>query len=103
MVCPWNRFCQSHRNRAISNPASLDNAELAELFRWSEDDFSAAPKALRRAGYAGCATWPSVSAMLHRLSRYWKHLSALNIPPHWYANMSNGHWRNTASDLRMPH
>lgn len=53
LVCPWNRFARSTGEGDFQPRHGLDNAELAELFRWSEEEFLARTEGspLRRAGY----------------------------------------------------
>ncbi|MBU2156614.1 MAG: tRNA epoxyqueuosine(34) reductase QueG [Gammaproteobacteria bacterium] len=53
MVCPWNRFAKPTELGDFQPRHSLDNAELAELFGWSEDEFLSRTEGspLRRAGY----------------------------------------------------
>ncbi|MCY1541907.1 Epoxyqueuosine reductase [compost metagenome] len=53
MVCPWNRFARSTAEGDFQPRHGLDNAELAELFRWSEEEFLSRTEGspLRRAGY----------------------------------------------------
>ena len=53
MVCPWNRFAKDTQQPDFQPRHGLDNAELAELFRWSEEEFLSRTEGspLRRAGY----------------------------------------------------
>jgi epoxyqueuosine reductase len=53
MVCPWNRFARATGEGDFQPRHGLDNAELAELFRWSEEEFLSRTEGspLRRAGY----------------------------------------------------
>jgi epoxyqueuosine reductase len=53
IVCPWNRFARPTEQGDFQPRHSLDNAQLAELFRWSEDEFLSRTEGspLRRAGY----------------------------------------------------
>ncbi len=53
IVCPWNRFARPTEQSDFQPRHSLDNAQLAELFRWSEDEFLSRTEGspLRRAGY----------------------------------------------------
>ena len=53
MVCPWNRFAKATEQPDFQPRHGLDNAELAELFRWSEEEFLSRTEGspLRRAGY----------------------------------------------------
>ncbi|MDH1264196.1 tRNA epoxyqueuosine(34) reductase QueG [Pseudomonas sp. GD03944] len=53
MVCPWNRFARPTEQSDFQPRHQLDNAELATLFGWSEDEFLSRTEGspLRRAGY----------------------------------------------------
>ncbi|MES2821372.1 MAG: tRNA epoxyqueuosine(34) reductase QueG [Pseudomonadota bacterium] len=53
MVCPWNRFARPTEQGDFQPRHSLDNVELAALFRWSEEEFLSRTEGspLRRAGY----------------------------------------------------
>ncbi|AYC31210.1 tRNA epoxyqueuosine(34) reductase QueG [Pseudomonas cavernae] len=53
LVCPWNRFARPTAQGDFQPRHGLDNAELAELFRWSEEEFLSRTEGspLRRAGY----------------------------------------------------
>ncbi|MHB0806195.1 tRNA epoxyqueuosine(34) reductase QueG [Stutzerimonas nitrititolerans] len=53
IVCPWNRFAKPTEQTDFHPRHSLDNAELAELFRWTEDEFLSRTEGspLRRTGY----------------------------------------------------
>ncbi|WP_375740419.1 tRNA epoxyqueuosine(34) reductase QueG [Pseudomonas boanensis] len=53
IVCPWNRFARPSGEGDFQPRHGLDNAELAELFRWSEQEFLSRTEGspLRRAGY----------------------------------------------------
>ncbi|WP_137818591.1 tRNA epoxyqueuosine(34) reductase QueG [Pseudomonas sp. 2FG] len=53
IVCPWNRFARPTSQGDFQPRHNLDNAELAELFRWSEEEFLSRTEGspLRRAGY----------------------------------------------------
>ncbi|MBE7376916.1 tRNA epoxyqueuosine(34) reductase QueG [Pseudomonas lopnurensis] len=53
IVCPWNRFARPTEQADFRPRHSLDNAELAALFRWSEEEFLSRTEGspLRRAGY----------------------------------------------------
>ncbi|CDF86574.1 Epoxyqueuosine reductase [Pseudomonas knackmussii B13] len=53
MVCPWNRFARPTEQGDFQPRHGLDNAELAELFLWSEEEFLSRTEGspLRRAGY----------------------------------------------------
>ena len=53
LVCPWNRFARPTGECDFLPRHGLDNAELATLFRWSEEEFLTRTEGspLRRAGY----------------------------------------------------
>ncbi|WP_448683909.1 tRNA epoxyqueuosine(34) reductase QueG [Pseudomonas nicosulfuronedens] len=53
MVCPWNRFARATEQGDFQPRHSLDNAALAELFLWTEEEFLSRTEGspLRRAGY----------------------------------------------------
>ncbi|WP_236199031.1 tRNA epoxyqueuosine(34) reductase QueG [Pseudomonas pseudonitroreducens] len=53
MVCPWNRFARATDQHDFQPRHSLDNAALAELFLWTEEEFLSRTEGspLRRAGY----------------------------------------------------
>jgi len=53
IVCPWNRFAKPTEQSDFAPRHSLDNAQLAELFRWNEEEFLSRTEGspLRRAGY----------------------------------------------------
>ncbi|HQQ62878.1 MAG TPA: tRNA epoxyqueuosine(34) reductase QueG [Pseudomonadales bacterium] len=54
-VCPWNKFAQPTREGDFLPRHGLDEAQLVELFLWSEDVWlqKTEGSALRRIGYAG--------------------------------------------------
>ncbi|HXV09395.1 MAG TPA: tRNA epoxyqueuosine(34) reductase QueG [Burkholderiales bacterium] len=53
LACPWNRFAPSSTEADFAVRNGLDDAELVELFSWSERDFRErlAGSAIRRIGY----------------------------------------------------
>ncbi|WP_213875531.1 tRNA epoxyqueuosine(34) reductase QueG [Pseudomonas sp. dw_358] len=53
MVCPWNRFARPSAESDFTPRHSLDNAEMATLFLWDEEQFLSNTEGspLRRAGY----------------------------------------------------
>ncbi len=53
LVCPWNRFAQPSAEGVFQTRHGLDNADLMELFLWSEQDFEQHMQgsAIRRIGY----------------------------------------------------
>ena len=87
MVCPWNRFARSTAEGDFQPRHGLDNTELAELFRWSEDEFLSRTEGspLRRAGYerwlrnlaVGLGNAPSSIPVLEALRLRREHPSAL--------------------------
>ena len=87
MVCPWNRFAKPTEQNDFQPRHSLDNAELAELFCWSEDEFLSRTEGspLRRAGYerwlrnlaVGLGNAPSSIPVLEALKARREHPSEL--------------------------
>ena len=87
MVCPWNRFARPTTQGDFQPRHQLDNAELAELFRWSEEEFLSRTEGspLRRAGYerwlrnlaVGLGNAPSSIPVLEALEARREHPSAL--------------------------
>ena len=87
MVCPWNRFAKPSEQSDFQPRHSLDNAELAELFGWSEDEFLSRTEGspLRRAGYerwlrnlaVGLGNAPSSIPVLEALKARREHPSEL--------------------------
>jgi len=87
LVCPWNRFARPTTEGDFQPRHSLDNAELAALFSWSESEFLARSEGspLRRAGYerwlrnlaVGLGNAPSTIAVLAALEARREHPSAL--------------------------
>ena len=55
LFCPWNKFAQATPEKDFKPRHGLDNAELVELFSWSEEEFLTRTEgsAIRRAGYEG--------------------------------------------------
>lgn len=55
LICPWNRFAQRSPEDDFKPRHGLDNAELIELFQWSEAEFLTKTEgsAIRRTGYQG--------------------------------------------------
>jgi epoxyqueuosine reductase len=53
LVCPWNKFAKTTDAPDFRARNNLDNATLAELFAWSEDEFLQRTEgsAIRRSGY----------------------------------------------------
>ena len=87
MVCPWNRFAKPSEQSDFQPRHSLDNAELAELFCWSEEEFLNRTEGspLRRAGYerwlrnlaVGLGNAPSSIPVLEALKARREHPSEL--------------------------
>lgn len=87
MVCPWNRFAKPTDQSDFQPRHSLDNAELAELFGWSEEEFLGRTEGspLRRAGYerwlrnlaVGLGNAPSSIPVLEALKARREHPSEL--------------------------
>ena len=55
LICPWNRFAQRSPEDDFKPRHGLDNADLVELFQWSEEEFlqKTEGSAIRRTGYQG--------------------------------------------------
>ncbi len=55
LVCPWNRFARNTGEKDFKPRHGLDDAELVDLFRWSEEEFLKRTEgsAIRRTGYLG--------------------------------------------------
>jgi epoxyqueuosine reductase len=55
LFCPWNKFARPTELGDFAVRHGLDDAELVELFGWSEDEWRERTEgsALRRAGYEG--------------------------------------------------
>ncbi|SNS32282.1 tRNA epoxyqueuosine(34) reductase QueG [Pseudomonas segetis] len=87
MVCPWNRFASPTEQTDFKPRHQLDNAELAELFGWSEEQFLSRTEGspLRRAGYerwlrnlaVGLGNAPSSIPVIEALKARREHSSAL--------------------------
>jgi epoxyqueuosine reductase len=87
IVCPWNRFAKPTEQSDFQPRHSLDNAELAQLFSWSEEEFLSRTEGspLRRAGYerwlrnlaVGLGNAPSTIAVLEALKARLDHPSEL--------------------------
>ena len=77
LVCPWNRFARPSGEGDFQPRHGLDNAELVELFRWSEEEFLARTEGspMRRIGYerwlrnlaVGLGNAPTTIAVLEAL------------------------------------
>jgi epoxyqueuosine reductase len=87
IVCPWNRFARPSEQADFQPRHGLDNAELAELFRWSEEEFLSRTEGspLRRAGYerwlrnlaVGLGNAPSTIVVIEALKLRREHPSEL--------------------------
>ncbi|CAD5106542.1 tRNA epoxyqueuosine(34) reductase QueG [Zestomonas carbonaria] len=87
IVCPWNRFARPSGQGDFQPRHGLDNAELATLFRWSEEEFLSRTEGspLRRAGYerwlrnlaVGLGNAPTSIPVLEALEARRGHPSAL--------------------------
>jgi epoxyqueuosine reductase len=87
IVCPWNRFAKPTEQSDFQPRHSLDNAELAQLFSWSEEEFLSRTEGspLRRAGYerwlrnlaVGLGNAPSTIPVLEALKARLDHPSEL--------------------------
>ncbi|OEY65249.1 tRNA epoxyqueuosine(34) reductase QueG [Marinobacter sp. X15-166B] len=55
LVCPWNKFSKPSQEEDFRPRHNFDNADLAALFRWSEEEFLRRTEgsAIRRTGYEG--------------------------------------------------
>lgn len=55
LFCPWNRYAQLTREDDFKPRHGLDDADLCELFKWSESEWSEKTRgsALRRPGFTG--------------------------------------------------
>jgi epoxyqueuosine reductase len=53
LVCPWNKFAQATGENDFAVRNGLDNADLVELFAWTEQEFAQRMQgsAIRRIGY----------------------------------------------------
>ena len=54
IFCPWNKFAESSAEGDFAPRHGLDNADLVDLFRWSEEEWlqKTEGSAIRRIGYA---------------------------------------------------
>lgn len=87
IVCPWNRFARPSEQGDFRPRHQLDSAELASLFRWSEEEFLSRTEGspLRRAGYerwlrnlaVGLGNAPSSIAVIEALELRREHPSEL--------------------------
>jgi epoxyqueuosine reductase len=87
IVCPWNRFAKTTEQHDFQPRHGLDNAELASLFLWTEEEFLSRTEGspLRRAGYerwlrnlaVGLGNAPSTIPVLEALAARREHPSEL--------------------------
>lgn len=87
LVCPWNRFARPTDQSDFQPRHELDNAELATLFRWTEEEFLSRTEGspLRRTGYhnwlrnlaVGLGNAPSSIPVLEALHARREHPSEL--------------------------
>jgi epoxyqueuosine reductase len=87
LVCPWNKFAQPTGEKDFAVRHGLDNAQLAELFAWSEAEFleKTAGSAIRRIGYerwlrnvaVALGNAPTAPALVAALASRAAHPSAL--------------------------
>ena len=87
LVCPWNRFARPTDQSDFQPRHQLDNAELATLFRWTEEEFLSRTEGspLRRTGYhnwlrnlaVGLGNAPSSIPVLEALHARREHPSEL--------------------------
>lgn len=87
IVCPWNRFARPTAEGDFQPRHGLDNATLAELFLWTEEEFLSRTEGspLRRAGYErwlrnlaiGLGNAPSTIPVTEALQARRDHPSAL--------------------------
>ena len=87
IVCPWNRFAKATEQNDFQPRHQLDNAELASLFLWTEEEFLSRTEGspLRRAGYerwlrnlaVGLGNAPSTIPVLEALAARREHPSEL--------------------------
>lgn len=54
-ICPWNKFASYSQEDDFKPRHNLDQAQLVDLFRWSEQEFlnNTAGSAIRRTGFEG--------------------------------------------------
>lgn len=87
LICPWNKFSQLSQESDFAPRHGLDNADLIELFLWSEETFmrNTEGSAIRRTGYegwlrnlaVGLGNAPSTIPVLSALQSRQQHPSAL--------------------------
>ncbi|HVS27890.1 MAG TPA: tRNA epoxyqueuosine(34) reductase QueG [Burkholderiales bacterium] len=87
LVCPWNKYAKPSGEPDFKVRHGLDDAELVELFGWSEEEFHAklAGSAIHRIGYerwlrnlaVGLGNAPASAAAIAALERRRDHPSPL--------------------------
>jgi epoxyqueuosine reductase len=87
LVCPWNKYAKTTDDADFHVRNGLDNAELVNLFAWSEEDFDTRLKgsAIYRIGYerwlrnlaVGLGNAPSTPAVIAALKTKENHDSVL--------------------------
>ena len=86
-ICPWNKEAPTSQEKDFSPRHNLDNADLVELFQWSEAEFLKYTEGspIRRIGYerwlrnlaVGLGNAPSSEAVINALEKYAKHPSEM--------------------------
>jgi epoxyqueuosine reductase len=87
IFCPWTKFSDATADPAFQPRHQLDDADLAELFLWNEQEFldKTAGSPLRRAGHecwlrniaVALGNAPSSPAIIAALRQRLRHPSAL--------------------------
>jgi epoxyqueuosine reductase len=87
LVCPWNKYAQASAETDFAVRHGLDDAELIELFGWSEEEFheKLSGSAIHRIGYerwlrnlaVGLGNAPRSSAAIQALQKRLDHSSPL--------------------------
>ena len=87
LVCPWNKYAQASEEADFAVRHGLDDAELIELFGWSEEEFheKLAGSAIHRIGYerwlrnlaVGLGNAPRSAAATEALQRRLEHPSPM--------------------------
>jgi epoxyqueuosine reductase len=87
LVCPWNKFARPSVEKDFAVRHGLDDAQLADLFAWSEADFleKTSGSAIRRIGYerwlrnvaVALGNAPSSATVIAALKSRAEHSSAL--------------------------
>jgi len=87
LICPWNKFTRISQEDDFAPRHGLDNTDLTQLFRWSEEEFLERTEgsAIRRIGYecwlrnlaVGLGNAPSSIAVIEALNARKDHPSDL--------------------------